>query len=162
MNDTFSSIWLEVNLPRQRMFLVCQAYRDWQYMGQADNESKSIQAQCSRWVEFIDQWEKALQTDLECLVVGDLNIDHRKWTNPNISKNSITYKLKPLIDVLFNRILPYGAAQCIVGPTRFESGNAASGLEHFWTNKPNKLSEVHAYFKGVIIKSLLEQDVLNH
>ena len=148
MNDTFSSIWLEVNLPRQRKFLVCQAYRDWQYMGQADNESKSIQAQCSRWVEFIDQWEKALQTDLECLVVGDLNIDHTKWTNPNISKNSITYKLKPLIDVLFNRILPYGAAQCMVGPTRFESGNAASGLDHFWTNKPNKLSEVHAYFQG--------------
>ena len=36
----------------------------------------------------------------------------------------------------------------MVGPTRFESGNAASGLDHFWTNKPNKLSEVHAYFQG--------------
>jgi hypothetical protein len=30
MNDTFSSIWLEINLPRQKKFLVCQAYRDWQ------------------------------------------------------------------------------------------------------------------------------------
>ena len=148
MNNTFSSIWLEVNLPRQKKFLVCQAYRDWQYMSQANNESKSIPAQCSRWVEFIDQWEEALKTDLECLVVGDLNIDHTKWNKPNLSKNCITYRLKPLIDILFNRILPYGIAQCMVGPTRFENGIAASGLDHFWTTNPNKLSEVHSYFHG--------------
>ena len=28
MNDTFSSIWLEINLPRQKRFLVCHAYRE--------------------------------------------------------------------------------------------------------------------------------------
>ena len=32
MNDKFSSIWLEVTLPRQKKFLVCHAYRDWQYL----------------------------------------------------------------------------------------------------------------------------------
>ena len=31
MNDTFSSVWLKINLPRQKKFLVCHAYRDWQY-----------------------------------------------------------------------------------------------------------------------------------
>jgi hypothetical protein len=34
MNDSFSSIWLEINLPRQKKFLVCHAYREWQYMNQ--------------------------------------------------------------------------------------------------------------------------------
>ena len=35
MNDTFSSIWLEINLPRQKKFLDCHAYREWQYLNQA-------------------------------------------------------------------------------------------------------------------------------
>ena len=44
MNDTFSSIWLEVNLPRQKKFLVCHAYREWQYMNQPTKDSKTITA----------------------------------------------------------------------------------------------------------------------
>jgi hypothetical protein len=148
MNDTFSSIWLEVSLPRQKKFLVCHAYREWQYMNQATNESKSIPAQNLRWIEFLDQWERALKTDLECLVAGDLNIDHTAWTKLNPPKTSSTYKLKTLIENLFDRILPLGAVQCVNGPTRFESGVASSGLDHFWTSNPNKLSDIHSYFHG--------------
>ena len=148
MNDTFSSIWLEVSLPRQKKFLVCHAYREWQYMNQATNESKSIPAQNLRWIGFLDQWEKALKTDLECLVAGDLNIEHTAWTKLNPPKTSSTYKLKTLIENLFDRILPLGAVQCVNGPTRFESGVASSGLDHFWTSNPNKLSDIHSYFHG--------------
>ena len=148
MNDTFSSIWLEINLPRQKKFLVCHAYREWQYLNQATNDSKSIPAQSSRWMEFLCQWERGLQTGLECLVLGDLNIDHTAWTKPNLPKNSSTQKLKPLIENLFDKILPLGAVQCVNGPTRYENGVAASGLDHFWTSNPNKLSDVHTYFHG--------------
>jgi exonuclease III len=148
MNDKFSSIWLEINIPRQKKFLVCQAYRDWQYLNQGNKESKSIEAQLARWVEFLDQWETALQTDLECIVVGDLNIDHTKWTNQYLEQNSITKQLKPLINALFDRILPHGMVQCTHGPTRFESNSNSSGLDHFWTSNPNKLSDVHSYFHG--------------
>ena len=148
MNDTFSSIWLEVNLPRQKKFLVCHAYREWQYLNQQNKDSKSIPAQSSRWLEFLDQWERALKTDLECLVAGDMNLDHTSWTKPNLDQNSSTYKLKTLIENLFDKILPLGAVQCVNGPTRFVSGAAASGLDHFWTSNPNKLSEIHTYFHG--------------
>ena len=166
MNDTFSSIWLEINLPRQKKFLVCQAYRDWQYMKQANNNSKSIPAQSARWLEFLDQWENALKTDVECIVVGDLNIDHTKWTKSDLSKSSITHKLKPLIEKLFDRILPHGAVQCMTGPTRFENGSASSGLDHFWTTNPNKLSEVHGYFHGsdhkVLIGTRYTKSIIRH
>ena len=166
MNDTFSSIWLEINLPRQKKFLVCQAYRDWQYMKQANNDSKSIPAQSARWLEFLDQWENALKTDVECIVVGDLNIDHTKWTKSDLSKSSITHKLKPLIEKLFDRILPHGAVQCMTGPTRFENGSASSGLDHFWTTNPNKLSEVHGYFHGsdhkVLIGTRYTKSIIRH
>jgi hypothetical protein len=70
MNDKFSSIWLEVHLPRQKKFLVCHAYRDWQYMKQGNNDSKYIDAQLTRWIQFLDQWETAMKTDLECIVLG--------------------------------------------------------------------------------------------
>ena len=90
MNDKFSSIWLEISLPRQKKFLVCQAYRDWQYLNQTNKGSKSIDAQLGRWIGFLDQWETALETELECIVVGDLNLDHTKWMKQNSDQNSIT------------------------------------------------------------------------
>ena len=34
MDDKFSSIWLELGLPRKKKFLICQLYREWQYLGQ--------------------------------------------------------------------------------------------------------------------------------
>ena len=32
MSDSFSSIWMEIGFPRQKKFLVCQLYREWQYL----------------------------------------------------------------------------------------------------------------------------------
>ena len=37
MSDEFSSIWIECGLPRKRKFLVCNLYREWQYLGQGDD-----------------------------------------------------------------------------------------------------------------------------
>ena len=48
MDENFSSIWLELGLPRKRKFLVCQLYREWQYIGQEDHSSRSVQAQLLR------------------------------------------------------------------------------------------------------------------
>ena len=43
MSPKFSSVWLECGLPRKRRFLVCNLYREWQYMGQGgDKSSKDI------------------------------------------------------------------------------------------------------------------------
>ena len=48
MNDTFSSVWLEIGLPRKKKILVCNLYRDWQYLGQESDESLSTAAQLGR------------------------------------------------------------------------------------------------------------------
>ena len=34
------------------------------------------------------------------------------------------------------------------GPTRFERSAAPSGLDHFWTTDPSKISDIHTYFHG--------------
>ena len=56
MSDEFSSIWLELGLPNKKKFLVCQFYREWRYMGQADRgeHSNTIEQQMRRWVVFMD------------------------------------------------------------------------------------------------------------
>ena len=54
-DGTFSAIWLEVGLPKQRKILVCQAYREWQHLGQADNLSGTQQAQIQRWDIFLSR-----------------------------------------------------------------------------------------------------------
>ena len=76
MNDGYSSIWMQVGLPRHKQILVCQTYREWQLLHQADTSSKSVAAQLDRWIMFLDQWERALDSGLEVVVCGDMNINH--------------------------------------------------------------------------------------
>ena len=40
MDDEFSSVWMEVGLKNQKKILLCQAYRDWQYLDQANEGSR--------------------------------------------------------------------------------------------------------------------------
>ena len=78
MNDCFSSIWLELGLPRQKKILVCNVYREWQYLGQEGNNSGTVDAQLQRWISFIDQWEKAISEEKEIHCLGDFNLN---WLN---------------------------------------------------------------------------------
>ena len=36
-DDRISTIWLDVGLPHKKKILLCQAYREWQYLGQPDS-----------------------------------------------------------------------------------------------------------------------------
>ena len=101
-----------------------------------------------RWAEFLGQWERALNTGLEVHVLGDLNINHCNWTDQSISSNNQTSRLRPLIDALFSQIFPLGVTQCVKGPTRHWPNQPPSGLDHYYTNRPDKLSAVEAQFRG--------------
>ena len=149
MSPDFSSIWIECGLPNKRKFLVCNLYREWQYLGQGrDNTSRDIQQQLSRWIIFIDQFERALGSGMEVYCLGDVNLDFLTWTKTDLEPEHKTNKLKQLITQLFDRILARGVKQCVTSPTRSWPGQADSGLDHFYTNAPNKISAVHVSFEG--------------
>ena len=149
MSDKFSSIWLEVGFPGKSKILVCNAYREWQYLAQSDHSSLDISEQLARWILFLEQWEKALETGKECIVMGDFNLDFLKFNSSDLQTHGQTYRLKPLEGELFSRVVPHGVNKCVVGATRQGTlGQADTGLDHLWTNTPEKMSQIYTKFNG--------------
>ena len=136
MSNKFSSVWLEVGLPHHKRFLVSQSYREWQYTNQrGDRTSSSIPEQLNRWLIFLDQWERALSTGMEVHCLGDMNLNHCNWIDPNLPRTNQSFKLKELISALFTRIVPHGVTQLVTGPTRHFPGQVSTGLDLYYTNR---------------------------
>ena len=107
-----------------------------------------VNNQLARWLIFIDQFERALATGLEVYCMGDVNIDFLTWTKTDLDPQHKTVKLKNLISVLFDRILSQGVKQLITTATHSWPGQEDSGLDHFYTNIPDKISSVQVQFAG--------------
>jgi hypothetical protein len=140
MDDRFSSIWLELGLPRKKKFLICQLYREWQYLGQLDSSSRSIPEQLARWTIFLDQWQRALASGKEVIVMGDFNLNHFKFTDSG--------QLQPLVDLLIEDIYPHGVQQCVQGATHSWPGQADSCIDLIYTNSPDKIGQAQVQFRG--------------
>jgi hypothetical protein len=78
------------------------------------------------WVIFLDQWEHALATGKEVIVLGDCN--------PNLLKFDRARILQPLVDSMMQKIYIHGVVQCVHGPTHYWPGHVSSGLDYIYTN----------------------------
>ena len=147
-DDTVSSVWLECGLPRQKKILICHAYREWQYLNQDNAASGTLAAQKERWSALLSQWELAISEDKEVMVMMDANIDFLRWNDPNPHPNSSIARTRPLAEELFSRIFPHGVSQLVTVPTRSWPGQPDTGIDHVYTNKPDKLSDVQVKYQG--------------
>ena len=147
-DSRISAIWLEVGLPHKKKILICQGYREWKYLGQADSSSSTVAAQLERWSIFLTLWEQALIEGKEVIVMMDANLDFLKWTRENLPVNDNSVRLKSLVELLFSKIFPHGVSQVVTVPTRSWPGQEDAGLDHIYTNKPEKVSDVYAEFTG--------------
>ena len=145
-NQNFSSVWLECSIPKQKKFLLCNAYREWQIPG-VEN-SLSVPEQLSRWQVFLSQWERVTSSGSEVIILGDMNINHLNWMETSKELTSQTRKLRPLIEELFVRIIPLGFSQMVKVATRHFPGQKSTGLDHVFTNAPAKIQETKAYHWG--------------
>ena len=144
--DTISAIWLEVGLPRKRKILVANIYREWKHLN--DHQSGTVAAQLERWCLFLSMWETALNEGKEVMVLGDVNLDFLKWTRNDLPASDHTVRLRPLTDQLFQKIIPDGVSQLVQVATRVWPGTADSGLDHIYSNKPEKCSDIYTQFSG--------------
>ena len=147
-DESLSSVWLEVGMPRQRKILIATFDREWQYLNKSEDSSRSVQAQLERWCNFLTQWETALSEGREVVVMGDINLDFLKWTRTDLSSTDSTMRLKPLTEALFSRIIPHGVSQLVKEATRVWPGQSDSGLDHIYSNKPEKCSAIYLELTG--------------
>ena len=143
------TIWLQVGLPNKPATLFMFGYRQWQLPGQANNNSSSVDSQLERWLTLLGQWERALLENRETICMMDANLDFLTWTQEDLPSHHSSVKLRPLTHALFTQILPQGVIQLVTGPTRAERGVAATGLDHCYSNKATKLSEVKTEWTGM-------------
>ena len=148
MDNTISSIWMEIGLPGRGKILICNTYREWQYLGQQDSSSRTVAAQLGRWDTFLNQWERAIREEKEVIVTGDINIDSLKWCRDDLPSTDSTYRLKPLIEALFERIIPQGFSQQVRVATHSWVGQSPSCIDHLYTNRPDKLADVQGHING--------------
>ena len=137
MDSGFSSIWIELGTGDQKILVGC-AYREHQFMKQKDHSSLTKEAQVTRWMIFIRQWNTALATGAEIHTLGDFNIDSKTFEKERAFQGDLT---KAVMD----QIIPQGVTQCVKGVTRWPQGNqdgAPTCIDHHWTTAPEKLSEV--------------------
>ena len=155
--DDVSAIWLECGLPHQKSTIVCMAYRQWRLLGQSDEKSARVSEQLARWSKFLQKWEAAINEGKEVIVMLDANLDHLTWGNTDsLHSSHSSVRLRDLIDLLFDKIIPLGVSQLVKVATRYESGKPVSGLDHVYTNKPDKLSPVQTYFTGLSDHKMLK------
>ena len=144
MSDSFSSVWMEVGLPNKKKILMCHFYREHQYLRQTDLSSLTHNEQLSRWLSFLDQWERAISTGKECLVLGDSNIDHLMLGSSELNQ----YRHKDLLTHLCDRIYPLGVRQCVKSFTHSRSGQRNSLLDVVYSNNTEKISTVTSIPRG--------------
>ena len=142
------TMWLQVGLPNKPATLLMFGYRQWQLPGPVEG-SGTVTAQLERWLVILEQWERALEEKRETICMMDANIDFLTWTKEDLPSHHSSSKLRPLTQALFTRILPHGVSQMVTTATRAERGVPVTGLDHLYTNRPEKLSEVHTEFTGM-------------
>ena len=135
-------------MPRQKKILVANIYREWKLLNQGENNDPgTVAAQLERWCLFLDKWEAALAEGKEVMVLGDINLDFLKWTRSDLHPNDQAVKLRQLTDQLFARIFPHGVSQLVSEATRVWPGVQDSGIDHIYTNKPEKCSNIYMEFR---------------
>ena len=67
-----------------------------------------------------------------CYIIGDLNLDFRRWNSPDQLHKNMVEDAKQYLEV-------NGFQQYIMGITRSWPGQADSTIDHFWSNSPDKI-----------------------
>ena len=134
MSNTISSVWLEMKTKSQKI-LICTIYREWNNLD--GNGPLNTCQHIENLHTLKSQIEIASKEGL-VVVIGDMNIDIRKWDLPKINKTAEEYQL--LIGECGLEVMDFG----ITWSRIIESVLKESAIDHALTNK---LEAVKDYFK---------------
>ena len=134
MSNSISTVWIEMDTKSQKI-LICTIYREWNNLdgnGPLDTNQHS-----ENMLTLKAQIEVAIKEGL-VIVIGDMNIDLKKWELPGINKTAEDYQL--MIGECGLELLDFG----ITWSRIIESVLKESAIDHALTNKPEAVKD---YFK---------------
>ena len=142
MEDDISSIWVKIGNSGRKAIHIGGLYREHQFLlrGQP-NPTSDMTAQNDRWYRMVNMWKKA-GNNAKCTMVGDINLDYKRWENPENSHVNMVNKTKMEIEM-------NGSAQLVKEVTRFWPGTEPSILDQIWTNAPERVINHQNMKRGV-------------
>ena len=84
---------------------------------------------------------KLQQTNTRCIVIGDINLDHLRWLEPDQLNENMVKLVQDEIEIL-------GFTQLIKGYTRRWRSQSDSLLDQIWSNCCHRTSQTFQLFKG--------------
>ena len=129
MDNENPSIWVRVGGTTKKSIVIGGLYREHQQLGQNLGDATWMEKkvmQEERWMKMIRQWQKAGNNG-KCIVIGDLNLDFRKWHYPEQLQADMVSMVQDGIETM-------GFVQLITGITRSWSQQRDSTLDHIWSN----------------------------
>ena len=131
MSNSISNVWLEMNTKSQKI-LICTMYREWNNLD--GNGPLNTNQHSENILTLKAQIESAIKEGL-VIVIGDMNIDIKKWDLPGISKTAEEYQL--MIGECGLQMLDFG----ITWNRIIESVLKESAIDHALTNKPEAVKD---------------------
>ena len=131
MDHDISTIWVKIIRKGNRKLIVGGLYREHRHLKQNNEISAEPRSQDDRWRRTLAQWTAAT-AGCDSIVIGDTNLDHNKWNQPEQAHKNMVEATKMAIETK-------GFIQLIEGCTRFWPGVDDSLLDHCWSNFPQKV-----------------------
>ena len=154
MDDTVASIWLKLKRRGCPPVTIGGIYRQHSLPLQGiQNTTDSQEAQTARWKKCINQWVNAGQ-GANCHVIGDINLDIFKWGAPDQINEEMVNLMKEEIQTL-------NFQQLVNGATRFWPSKADSLIDHFWTNRPDRILSVRNIPRAAADHNAIEVTIKN-
>ena len=133
MDQDTAAIWLKIGDTKRNSLIIGGLYRQHQLLGQSSNDftrAQLLDRQTTRWRKLVNRW-KQISRNNNCIVIGDTNLDHLRWHDPE-------GHLVPMVEEIKDNIETSGFTQLISGHTRTWRNQADSCLDQIWSNCTQK------------------------
>ena len=151
MDAEAATIWVRLGPNRRNSILVGGIYREHRVLGRTlpnATRLEMMEEQQIRWRRIVEKWSRAGRTS-KCIVIGDLNLDMRRWQNPD-------QYVSNMVELVQDKIEQEGFVQLVQEHTRSWHGQADSLLDHIWVNCPNMVQSHHNILNGASDHNIVE------
>ena len=129
MSEDTATIWVKVGSNRSNNIIIGGVYIQHQILGITPKDATQMEKQLEqekRWEKIVKKWSNVSRNNM-CVVLGDINLNHQRWSNPE-------RHLEKMADLTKQYVEGNGFSQLIQGITRTWRTHTDSLLDHVWSN----------------------------